>query len=153
MLALGSFGASRSYYVQSKRKLSLSHKGNYTMPANIYDQHRAAFANVSAYVILNGAKERVASVAFKYPRDGAGRLYCYFHIFGTAMVRGYAGGCGYDKHSAAAHSAVMRVSRKDLSRYPETLATIEAMQKAIQDSGYDWSRELENAGFTVLQAV
>lgn len=121
--------------------------------SNIYDQHRAAFANVSAYIVLNGARERVATVAFKYPRDGAGRLFCYLHIHGVQMVRAFASGCGYDKHSAAAHSAVRRISTKGLQDWPDTRATIEAMQKAIQDSGHRWDRELENAGFTVLQAV
>lgn len=46
--------------------------------AKIYDQHRAAFSNVSAYVItLDG--EKVATIAIKFPRDGAGRLYAYVH--------------------------------------------------------------------------
>lgn len=123
------------------------------MSKNIYDHHRAAFENVSAYVVLNGARERVATIAFKFPRDGAGRLACYFHIHGVAMVRGFANGYGYDKRSAAAHSAVQMISREGLAEWPDTRATIEAMQAAIQDSGYSWDRELENAGFTVFQAV
>ena len=72
------------------------------------------------------------------------------------MVRAYAGGFGYDKRSAAAHAAVKRIpinGDSDGRPTEETRATIVAMQTAIQDSGYDWSRELENAGFTVLQAV
>ena len=123
------------------------------MSKSIYDQHDAAFSSVQAFVVLNGAKDRVATVAFKFPRDGASRLYCYFHILGVPMVRGYAGGFGYDKRSAAAHSAVHRVPETDLGRYPETLATIRAIKAAITDGGYAWDRELENAGFTVLQAV
>lgn len=124
--------------------------------SDIYDQYAAAFRNVSAYVVFNGANERVATVAFKFPRDGAGRLYCYFHIHGVEMVRAYAGGYGYDKRSAAAHAAVKQISTKrtdDSRPTSETVTTIEAMQKAIQDSGYEWSRELENAGFKVFQAV
>lgn len=121
---------------------------------NIYDQHKAAFANVSAYVVLNGAKERVATVAFKYPRDGVGRLYCYFHIIGSRMIRGFANGGGYDKCSAAAHSAVSRCCIQGDDIWSDgTLATVNAIKSAIKDSGYSWDRELENAGFTVLQAV
>lgn len=40
------------------------------MTTNIYDQHKAAFANVSAYTIMKGG-ERVATIAFKFPRGGA----------------------------------------------------------------------------------
>lgn len=105
------------------------------MSANIYEQHKAAFPNVSAYVVLNSAKERVATVAFKYPRDGAGRLYCYLHVLGVAMVRGYASGCGYDKHGASIHVAARLLSAEGLARYPDTADTIAAFQKALKDSG------------------
>lgn len=124
------------------------------MTKSIYDQHDAAFANVSAYVVLSPAKERVASIAFKFPKDGAGRLYCYFHVFGTKMVRGYANGYGYDKKSAAAKNAVDHIEKTGLlPDYKKDLDTVEAMQKALTDGGLDWSCELENAGFTIYQAV
>lgn len=73
--------------------------------SNIYDQHNSAFRQVQAYVILKGS-ERVATIAFKFPHDGAGRLYAYVHWLGAPMVRGYANGYGYDKRSAAVESAV-----------------------------------------------
>lgn len=66
---------------------------------DIYDRHKAAFASVEAFVILHNG-ERVASIAFKFPRDGAGRLYAYVHRYGLEMVRGFAAGGGYDKRSA-----------------------------------------------------
>jgi hypothetical protein len=125
------------------------------MENDIYRQHEAAFKNVSAFVVLNGANERVASIAFKFPQDGAGRLYCYLHIFGTRMVRGFASGGGYDKKSAAVASASGKVSTAGLlPDYKKDHDTIEAIQKAVgKDSGYSWDRELENAGFKVFQAV
>jgi hypothetical protein len=128
------------------------------MTANIYDLHRAAFAQVEAYVILDKGGTRVATVAFKHPRDGAGRLFCYLHILGTPMVRAYAGGGGYDKHSAAAHAACKRVGKDkppghNATVQPETCSVIEAFRAALTNGGYRWSTELENAGFTVLQAV
>lgn len=42
----------------------------------IYEQHEKAFTSVQAFVIAKNG-ERVATIAFKFPRDGAGRLYAY----------------------------------------------------------------------------
>ena len=70
----------------------------------IYDAHRKAFASVNAYAVLL-AGERVANIAIKYPRDGAGRLTAFVHWYGVEMSRGYASGGGYDKASAAVASA------------------------------------------------
>ena len=116
------------------------------MATNIYDQHRAAFANVSAYVVMRD-NERVANIAFKFPRDGASRLWVYVHWFGVPMVRGSAGGYGYDKKTAACNSASRAL--------PEaTSDSQEAFTKALAiDDGNDWERNLRNAGFDVLQAV
>lgn len=120
------------------------------MPANIYDQHKAAFANVSAFVVLKDGK-RVASVAFKYPRDGAGRLWCYLHIFGAPMARGYAGGYGYDKASAAFEAAAANHST---AIQMDDGGAIAAINSAVAgDSGYSWDSRLRTAGFDVLQAI
>ena len=110
--------------------------------SDIYDQHRAAFANVSAYVVLKDG-ERVATIAFKFPRDGAGRLYAYVHWIGVPMVRGFAGGYGYDKRTAACSSAAQR-----LDGVPH--AFIDALWV---DTGPTWDEQLRKAGFTVIQAV
>ena len=75
---------------------------------NIYDLHTKAFSHVSAYVILKDG-ERVATIALKYPKDGAGRLYAYVHYIGLEMVRDYAGGYGYDKRSAAITRATAKI--------------------------------------------
>jgi hypothetical protein len=118
---------------------------------NIYDQHKAAFANVAAYVVLHNG-ERVATIAFKYPRDGAGRLYAYVHWFGTEMVRGYAGGGGYDKHSAACADAARKIKGGDMRGRMEEAADAFVAELGKND-GYYWHDNLRNAGFTVLQAV
>lgn len=118
----------------------------------IYDQHRAAFSNVSAFVVLGAQGQRVATVAIKFPRDGAGRLYAYVHWIGCEMVRGFAGGYGYDKRTAAVQHAA-KLIRKDPKGavYGEQFeAFLSALDGA--DAGH-WDRALENAGFTVLQAV
>lgn len=130
--------------------------------ANIYDQHRAAFSNVSAYVI-GCAGERVATLAFKFPRDGAGRLYCYAHWLGLEMARGYAGGYGYDKRTAAAASAARNLPEMDTAAtYSDGTPVHTANQaKAFAafldalraDNGHDWEWHLREAGFDVWQAV
>lgn len=125
--------------------------------ADIYEQHKAAFAHVSAYVILKDG-DRVATIAFKFPRDGAGRLWAYVHWIGTEMVRGYAGGYGYDKRSAAAASAARKAisDHKDDARQEETATLFDRREffcALREDGGHSWDRELEGCGFTVLQAV
>jgi len=135
---------------------------------DIYKQHEAAFAQVSAYVILKDG-ERVATVAFKFPRTGAGRLWAYVHWIGLEMVRGHAGGYGYDKRTAAVSVAARKMGdvrgpdsvpsdhydlilerarlRKDAENYNAFRETISA------DRGPTWDSALRDAGFTVLQAV
>jgi hypothetical protein len=123
--------------------------------ANIYDQHAAAFKNVSAYVVITTGGDRVATVALKFPRDGAGRLYAYVHIIGTQMVRGFAGGYGYDKRSAAVADAIGKIvptsdDREQAERIKHFREAAEAMH------GNDWVRALENVnfcGYRVIQAV
>lgn len=118
----------------------------------IYDQHNAAFTNVSAYIVMKD-NERVATVAFKFPRDGAGRLYAYVHWFGLEMVRGHANGYGYDKKSAACESAGYTLAKNtcDLELRPFGLVTF---LRALQNiGGSTWDRRLQEAGFTVHQAV
>jgi hypothetical protein len=119
---------------------------------NIYDQHKAAFSNVSAYVVLKDG-DRVATIAIKFPKDGAGRLYAYVHWFGMAMVRGSATGGGYDKRTAACSSAARLIT--GLTAIPENqhAAALAFREALLLDSGHDWTRQLETAGFTVLQAV
>ena len=138
--------------------------------ANIYDQHRAAFANVSAFVILTATGETAATVALKCPREGAGRLYAYVHISGLPMVRGWADGGGYDKRSAAVASACARAKDtpytpdddapaavrdgwKELNAQADALAAAWRERAPRLDAGRDWTRALEREGFRVVQAA
>ena len=120
---------------------------------DIYEQHRAAFSQVSAYVITDSSGERQASIAFKFPKDGAGRLYCYFHLLGTAMVRGHANGYGYDKKSAAVVNALSKLKIADGCdpKVQKLMFVLQSQGKAM-DSG-TWDNVLRNAGYNVLQAV
>jgi hypothetical protein len=132
------------------------------MAQDIYKQHEAAFASVSAYVVVDAAGERVATIALKYPRDGAGRLYAYVHLISVPMVRGFAGGYGYDKGSAAVSEAIMHIPTYEhrpggmkRSAYGDSInANREKLRAAAphMDSG-GWLREIEAQGFRVMQAV
>lgn len=120
---------------------------------DIYEQHQKSFAQVSAYVIADKKGERLGNVAFKFPKDGASRLYCYFHVFGTEMVRGQANGYGYDKKSAAVRDALDKLKVKD-GCDPGVKKLIHALQThgPAMDSG-NWDNVLRNAGYNILQAV
>jgi hypothetical protein len=121
--------------------------------ADVYDQHRASFPQVSAYVIMYGTRQ-VGTIAFKFPRDGAGRLYAYVHWFGVHMVRGYAGGYGYDKKSAACASATRRMPANLQTDYEDLAQIYEAFRRDLgDDNGHSWDARLRSLGFTVLQAV
>lgn len=117
----------------------------------IYEQHEKAFSNVQAFVILKDG-ERVATIAFKFPKNGAGRLYAYIHWFGTSMIRGHANGYGYDKKSAACESAVAKLPYTD-DLDENHNASRASFRAALTDTGGTWETALRDAGFTVLQAV
>ena len=122
----------------------------------IYDQHRRAFSNMAAHVILKDG-EPVATIAFKFPRDGAGRVYAYVHWTGTEMIRGFAGGYGYDKQTAALADAANKLYKRPV--YEETTRNhaIKSLSGFIyalsKDSGAHWDNALHDAGFTVFGAV
>lgn len=126
----------------------------------IYNQHDAAFAQVSAYALLDSDNNHIGKVAFKFPKDGAGRLYCYFHIHGLEMVRGFAGGYGYDKSSAAFQDAARKKLESTQNEWisADTFAKHMANANKIAEAckageGKDWSDALRDAGYTLLRVL
>lgn len=117
-----------------------------------YDMHHKAFANVAAYVITHRGK-RVATIAFKFPKDGAGRLWTYVHWIGLEMVRGHAGGFGYDKRSAACANAMRNMPLVTDSRDGPSLPLPAFIAALAKDGGQTWDAALRIAGFDVWQAV
>lgn len=115
------------------------------MSSNVYSQHRKHTSRVGAYAILRDG-QHVASVTIAYPKDGAGRLYAYVHWIGTQMVRGYAGGYGYDKRTAAIASAAHALAIE------ETHAAVpHAFRLALsKDDGHEWDSQLRSVGYTVV---
>lgn len=123
--------------------------------ADIYEQHRQAFKRVSGHVLTDDKSNRVATVAFKYPADGAGRLYCYVHFIGLPMQRGYAGGGGYDKASAAFQNAVQKIKPNmniDLNeKEHKWLKMLRACAKKSDSS--HWDNAAMESGFKLLTAI
>lgn len=118
----------------------------------VYDKHRTAFALVEGHVILRDG-QKVATIAFKFPRDGAGRLQAFVHWVGLGMFRGTAGGYGYDKRSAAcarASEALALAVSRDVMEDPWADAFVAALG---HDDGHGWDWHLRAAGFDVLQAI
>ena len=124
--------------------------------SSVYDQHRAAFARVDAAVVLHKG-ERVATIALRYPQDGAGRLYAYVHWLGIEMVRGWASGGGYDKRTAACSAAARKLTSAAANTPGYVKLGVNAFENfrdaLAKDDGWDWDRALTDAGFVVLRAI
>lgn len=108
----------------------------------IYQKHESAFPLVSAgAIVINGVQK--GTIAFKFPKDGAGRLTCYLHLFGHSMVAGTAGGYGYDKKAAAFESACRFLDDDCLVEFP-SLAKMDCkgddFQQALKIAGFDYFR-------------
>lgn len=121
--------------------------------ADIYGQHDKAFHYVSAFVILKDG-ERVATVAIKFPVDGAGRLWAYTHFIGAPMTRHSASGYGYDKRTPAVCGGFLKATVAPGDDRAELALALDNFQNHLDPhSGHDWTRQLEHAGYQVLQAV
>ena len=114
---------------------------------SVYDQHRAHTKRTTACAVLKDG-QHVANVTIAHPKDGAGRLYAYVHWLGTEMVRGSAGGYGYDKCTAA----VSRAAEERLKGWSKAgVGAPECMfwEFLALDDGHEWYSQLHKAGFTV----
>ena len=126
--------------------------------ANVYDQHRAAFSNVSAYVVMCGG-ERVATIAFKF----GNAVSAYVLWIGIEMQRGRAMGHGYDRQSAACADAARKMPEAlETGMWANGTPCHTDQQKAdyaqfraalMTDDGRRWDDRLRDAGFQVWQAV
>lgn len=116
----------------------------------VYEQFDKATSLMSAFAILSPAGEYVARVVIKYPKDGAGRLHCYFQAFGSQMVAGSASGYGYDKAHAAIEAACLAyASGAEKSAHGSNIAS------AINDNsdGRRWQNVIEDIGYRVLSVI
>jgi hypothetical protein len=116
--------------------------------ATVYEKHSKAFELVSAgALVVNGTQ--IGTLAFKFPKDGAGRLTCFLHIYGSVMVVGTASGYGYDKKGAALESACGNLCDIEhasiLEHYP--------VLKALDCGGDDFQTAFKKAGIQYFSAV
>lgn len=121
--------------------------------SKIYDAFDKAMRRCGAYAILSESGEYVARIVFAYPRDGAGRLYCYAQVFGGHMARGSAAGYGYDKGTAAFEAAAA-----GLPSDPDTLGLagehVAKFKAAAEESGgWRWTTRLERMGYRVCSVT
>jgi hypothetical protein len=121
----------------------------HTMPSKVTDQHRTAFAFVSAFVILDAKGETVARIAFRHPKAPIGRLYAFVHWHESDMRRGLASGLDFksDKLTAALANAA-RQFQPTVSP-----AEITFWYALSLDGGQDWISELASLGLKVIQAL
>lgn len=122
----------------------------------IYEQFDAAFRRVAADLILyDGAA--VGRIAWKYPADGAGRLYCYLQIWGGPMVRAFASGGGYDKRGAAFHAAVRKleetVCAEGAYHSEKQGAALQALATLESDQWNTARRDLETLGVLIQHVI
>lgn len=129
------------------------------MLKDIYKQHDNTFNLVSAYVILDKQGNRVATLAFKFPKDGAGRLNCFFHLIGVEMIKGFAGGYGYDKRSHAVSNAIknlentynIQYGNKDFQNFDNIIKNLKNAFDKI--GGENWDTVFHSLGYKIYQAV
>ena len=139
-------------FISSKTQRELAQKQATTqtkakglkMTKTVYQKHEQAFALVMAGVIMKDG-EKAGTIAFKFPKDGAGRLTCFLHFTGWPMVIGTANGCGYDKKAAAFESACRFLADDCLTEFP-TLIKMDC-------GGMGFESALKSAGFEYLGAV
>ncbi len=114
--------------------------------SDIYRKHESAFHQVASAALVK-SKAQIGTIAFKYPKDGAGRLTCYLHVHGMEMVKGTASGGGYDKAAASFEDAIRNL-RPVLKQYNEDeqfrndkTAKIaqQFIDKCSNCHGYSWS--------------
>lgn len=120
----------------------------------IYEQHDKHFSHVAAYVFIKDNQQ--LNVSFKFPKDGAGRLYCYIHLIGSEMARGFADGYGYDKKSAAFCDAVRNLPEYEpynndvyfINIAKEYNEKINYLKQVFNDiGGRDWPDILKKEGW------
>lgn len=116
------------------------------MKPDVYDQHRRAFANVGAYVVLDSNRQQVARIALKY----GVAVHAFVHWLGVPMTKGHAG----EVSVACADAA----STMELVGAPDATADEQTAQRLfigalLADNGRGWDRALRDAGFIVLAAI
>jgi hypothetical protein len=112
--------------------------------AAMYRAFDTATAKVSAYAISEGPRA-VGRVVF------TGRGTCWLQVWGTDMVKARVGGGGYDMHTAAVEMAARKLAWPEAGCDPFAAHHLDRLRVVmhVKDSGENWARRLEDAGYTV----
>jgi hypothetical protein len=117
---------------------------------NIYEKFDAATKQTSAYAIMHQGKY-IGRVIFK--RGNGLRQTCFAQLWGMTMTTGFAGGGGYDKHTASFESAVEKFKVED-GNDPIVWAHAKAWKLLFStSSGEAWNNRLISNGYQVLNVV
>jgi hypothetical protein len=121
----------------------------------LYRERDLAFQLISAYAVLKDGNH-VANINIRYPTGRSLRLRAFLHVLGTPIAKGFAGGGGYDKKSAALESAAESLSLDNAPYEPDesTLECWHEIRSALTNiGGSQWDHRLRDAGFDVLCVV
>ncbi len=78
--------------------------------ADVYGQHRAAFARVSAFALmLDGS--HVANIALKHPSGAEGRVQAFVHVIGVRMIRAVGSPFGHARSALERAAPKLRLAR------------------------------------------
>lgn len=114
--------------------------------SNVYDEFDKATGNLTAYAVSKGAHP-VGRIVLSHKAS----CRAFVQVWCAAMKVGRANGGGYDLGSAAVESAIAALQPGPDG---EAVRHIAKWQKAMKgDSGYDWRRRLEDAGYTVQHVL
>ena len=116
----------------------------------LYAEARHAINANQACLIMEGARV-AAKITLKYTDA---RCTAYLWVAGTGISKGWAGGGGYDRSSAAlrkASQAAPPCEYAGVEGYEERRGKIIAALD--KDDGHRWHDHLFNAGFTVEYAL
>ena len=120
-----------------------------------------AFKQVSAYVVMDQeTMQPIATIALKFPSEGAGRVNAYIHLIGMEVQHGYDGGYGYDKRTASIIDAISNCNDIWAQQIKSGHVSLTSVQQNFinlllsDDAQGGWLEVINhNNGFIVIQAV
>lgn len=122
------------------------------MTTSVYDKHAKHFSQVSAYVIIDSEGTQKGTMSIKYPKDGAGKLYLYLHLYGSEMVQVSVSGCGFDKRSVAVQKAADMYVKQNLGNDRLSVQSLDFLQ-ALCNVNHDFSTWNKYGTYEFLQAL
>ena len=118
----------------------------------LYSEASRALGGASAHIILEGTRI-VAKITIKYSKSNL-RCTAYLWIAGGGISKGYAGGGGYDRQSAAlakAARAMPPCEYRGIVGYQERYDAI--IGALLNDNGERWHERLYKSGYSTIDAL